>query len=67
MSGYRAVESMSGMYEFHGPGLGYHGCPPDLHLISDYEKDKVLRILAQAYEAGRKVKSAELRRAIGVE
>lgn len=68
MSEYRFSETETAIgpkHEFHGPGLGYHGCPPGLHLVKSYEAEAVVRMLAQAYEAGRRAKAAELRRSLG--
>lgn len=54
-------------YEFRGPGLGYHGCSPGVHLHPTrlFEHETILRMLARAYEAGKKARSEEIRYLLG--
>ena len=67
MSEYLCKESSAGFFEFFGPGLDYKGVAPDVRLVTSHDASRVMRMLAQAYEAGRKAKALELRLSLGIE
>lgn len=51
-------------HEFHGPGLPRHA--NGLHLVRDCESETVSRLLAAAFEAGRKAKASEILSVLGI-
>jgi (2Fe-2S) ferredoxin len=50
---------------FHGPGMPQYANGVHLANVSANDADRVASLLSLAYEAGRRSKASELRRALG--
>ena len=67
MSGYSYKEEETGIgmsFIFEGPGLGRYAS--SVHVMCQHEGDTIARMLARAYEAGRRARAKEIREALGI-
>lgn len=54
-------------YEFYGPGLGpMHGPTLKFKCTPGFQADKVCRMLASALEAGKKIKTIEVKNVLNI-
>lgn len=59
----------SELWEFRGPGLNYCGTYPSEMLRGEHaelQAESIVRMLAKAFEAGRRNAKAEIREALGI-